>query len=68
MDYDDYSDGFFLASLFTEHPIISAVLLVIGLIFAVKSCEFKDDCSHMKCNTGSPIVMKGECICVEKAK
>ena len=67
-DYEDLSENFFLFSLFTSNPIIGTILSVLAIVFAVKACDAKEDCSHRKCATGTPMLIKGECVCTEKAK
>ncbi len=68
MDYEDASDSFFLVSIIFDHPLISIPLLILGFVFAYKACTFEDDCSHKKCSTGTPMVIKGKCICTERAR
>lgn len=68
MDYEDASDGFLLGSIIFDHPLISIPLLIIGCIFAYKACIFEDECSHKKCSTGTPMVVRGECLCTERAR
>lgn len=68
MDYESASDNFFLISILFNHPLIAIPAAIIGILFAYQACTFEEDCTHKKCNIGTPMVVKGECICTERAR
>lgn len=68
MDYDDISNDFFLVSMFIKHPLISITIVIIGCFFLYKACLAEDECSHKKCNIGTPMFIKGEYLCTERAQ
>jgi len=45
---------------------IFGLLIFIFMMYA--ACENTKECSQKKCDHGSPVLMKHECLCVEKAK
>lgn len=42
--------------------------LLIVIAFWWAACHNKEECSQRKCDTGAPVLLKGECLCVEKVK
>lgn len=68
MDYESGADVSFIISIIFDHPLIAIPALIVGLFFAYKACTFEEDCSHKKCNVGTPMVVKGKCLCTERAR
>ena len=67
-DYDDAADSALFGSVIFSNPIISFIFVVLSIIFAVKACDQRHDCEERSCSTGQPKLVKGDCLCVERAK
>jgi hypothetical protein len=68
MDFDDASGDFALLAIIFNHPILVFIFVAFAIIFAIKACRQEEDCAQRSCQSGNPMVVKGECICAEGAK
>jgi hypothetical protein len=65
IDYDD-GDDFWLASLFTPGGF-GLLLLVVAMILWVVAFNNEQDCRKLSCAKDlSPVVMRGECLCIAR--
>lgn len=67
IDDDDVSD---FALFFPVVGTITAIIFIIGIIgLTYISCVNEKECNQKTCNGDiKPMLIKGECLCVEKAK
>lgn len=47
--------------------VVTTIFLVVFAFLAVRSCENKDACARMHCDTGKPALVKGKCVCLAEA-
>lgn len=66
-DYEGIGNGLLLGSLFTKGPV-SIILLLAATLCSAKACDDIVACSKKNCATGSPMIVKGECICTERPR
>lgn len=48
--------------------LVWAIFLAVLIAVAVIASRNGDDCGKMHCDKGTPRLIKGECLCTEKAK
>ena len=66
IDNDDAS-WFGLASMSTG-GWLGLVFFIIFIVFKIQACNNIEKCSTMKCDIGTPKLVKNECLCVQRAK
>lgn len=64
IDHHD-SDDVFLLAVVVEHPIASAILILVSLALAVIAWRNDGECAKQHCDRGHPALVEHECVCVE---
>lgn len=66
-DWDQIGDDTLLVSLFTSGPW-AWIVLAASIVFFVMAIQQSRECNEKHCAHGAATVVKGECVCLEKAR
>jgi len=65
----DDDDAFWILALWPfENPILAIPGIILVIVVAYVACQNEDDCSKRQCQRGTPSLIKGECLCTERAR
>lgn len=65
---DDDDVWFFALAWPIVGPVTAIIFVLVVCFLACESEESKAECAAKVCASGSPKVIKGDCLCVEMAK
>ncbi len=68
IDDDDVLVGMVLAPEKESHMFWQILWLIAFALILIFAFINTSECEAKKCNTGKPMLLKGECVCVESAK
>lgn len=66
-DWEDLEEDMFVGAMSTN-GWLSLVFLAAMVACAIAYSSQTDDCATHHCDNGAPSVVKGECVCLERAR
>lgn len=52
----------------SDNPILAVIGIFVVCGFAYVACQNDNECHAKTCEHGEPQLLKGECVCTERAK